>query len=385
VSPEQTDQGSQRRYDHVVALDGLRFIAAAIVLVGHCFNVFAIPAPLERSIRSSPLVIFIYGYGAVHLFFVLSGFCLAGSADRARKLVDLTQFYIRRIMRIHPPYMYALALAWLASFFYETSQGSGALSSYIVKRAEVHLSLRELLPYFLYPSPAQHQLGPAWTLIIEMNFSFLLPLMLWITRRSHWSVLIGLSALALLQRHWPYSHLDYALFFALGIAIFQERERLASWAARLPNLAGYAIVLAGLAVFISPAWFRFMYNPGFEFSRSGWIASAAGGAILICCAIFLPPVNRLLSSRPLAYGGRISYSFYLLHFPIMILCARTLSAPVSWLDGLSYVVAVFILTFVAAAASFRFVERPSIRLGNRLCRALSQRTGSSAQFSRLGG
>jgi peptidoglycan/LPS O-acetylase OafA/YrhL len=157
----QTGQGAQRRYEHVVALDGLRFIAAAIVLLGHCFNVFDIPGPISRSIRSSPLTLFINGYGAVHLFFVLSGFCLAGSADRARSFFDLIQFYIRRIMRIHPPYMYALLLAWLASFFYETSQGAGALSSYIVERAAVHLSLPDLLPYFLYPNPAKHQLGPA--------------------------------------------------------------------------------------------------------------------------------------------------------------------------------------------------------------------------------
>jgi peptidoglycan/LPS O-acetylase OafA/YrhL len=121
----QHGQTGQRRDDHVVALDGLRFLAAAVVLLGHCFNVFQIPDPLSRSIRSSPLVLFINGYGAVHLFFVLSGFCLAGSAHRARELIGLAQFYIRRVMRIHPPYMYALALAWLASFFYDVSQGDG--------------------------------------------------------------------------------------------------------------------------------------------------------------------------------------------------------------------------------------------------------------------
>ena len=379
----QDGQTGQSRDGHVIALDGLRFLAAAVVLVGHCFNVFEVPDSIARSIRSSPLVVFINGYGAVHLFFVLSGFCLAGSARRVRELVGLAQFYIRRVMRIHPPYMYALALAWLASFFYDVSQGEGALSAYIVKRASVHLPLPDLLPYFLYPSPAQHQLGPAWTLLIEMHFSFLLPLMVWIVRRSHWSVLIGLSLLALLQRTWPYTHLDYALFFSLGIVIFEERERLSVWAARLPKIAAPVMVVMGLLIANSPFLFRFVYNPGFQQSRSGWIASAVGGAILLCCAIFLPSVNRFLSSRFLRYGGRISYSFYLLHFPVMILCSRAITAPVNWFDGLVYVVSVFILTFLGAAASFRFVERPSIRLGNALCRALARRTESEAQFSRL--
>lgn len=379
----QTGPAERRRYDHVVALDGLRFVAAAIVLVGHCFNVFDIPAALSQSIRSSPLVLFINGIGAVHLFFVLSGFCLAGSADRARKVFGLTQFYIRRVMRIHPPYMFALALAWIASFFYDTSRGEAALSAYLLKRAAVHLPLPDLLPYFLYPSPAEHQLGPAWTLTVEMNFSFLLPLMVWMARRSHWSLLIGLSLLALVPGDWPVVHLGYALFFSLGIAVFQERERLATWAARLPTIATPAIVSAGLFVFISPWLFHFVFNPGFQESRLGWLASAAGCAVLLCCAIFFRSVNRLLSTRALTYGGRISYSFYLLHYPIMILCSRTITAPADWFDGLVFTLSVFILTFVGAAASFRFIERPSIRLGNAMCQAFARRTSAEAQFSRL--
>jgi peptidoglycan/LPS O-acetylase OafA/YrhL len=279
--------------------------------------------------------------------------------------------------------MCALALAWLASFFYDTSGGEGALSGYILKRAAVHLSLPDLLPYFLYPNPAEHQLGPAWTLTVEMNFSFLLPFMLWISRRSHWSLLIGLSLLALLRPYWPGTYLDYALFFSLGIAIFHERERLSAWAAKVPKIAVPAIVFAGLFIFISPWLFRFVYNPGFVQSRSGWMASAVGCTILLCSAIFFPSVNRFLSSRALAYGGRISYSFYLLHYPIMILCARTITPPANWPDGFAYVASVFMLTFLAAAASFRFVERPSIHLGNALCRALARRTATEAQFSRL--
>jgi peptidoglycan/LPS O-acetylase OafA/YrhL len=252
-----------------------------------------------------------------------------------------------------------------------------------VKRASVHLSLSELLPYFLYPNPAEHQLGPAWTLTVEMNFSFLLPLMVWIARRSHWSVLLSLSTAALTQRDWPYSHLDYAIFFSVGIALYQERERIGRITDRLPSIAMPIALTTGLFVFISPWTFDFVFDPGFRESRAGWIASAAGGAILIYCAIFFPAVSRVLSSPSLTYGGRISYSFYLLHYPIMILCSRTITPPGNAFDGFAFVVSVFILTFLAAAASFRFVERPSIRLGNALCRAFARRTAAPAQVSRL--
>ena len=374
----------QKRLDHFTSLDGLRFLAASVVLIGHCFNVFELPGSLERSIRSSPLALLINGYGAVHLFFVLSGFVLAGSADRLREGFGLLQFYLRRVLRIHPPFVFALATAWLMSFAYDASLGAGVLSHYIQKRAAVHLPVEELLPLFLYPNAAKHQLGPAWTLTIEMNFSFLLPLMLWIGRRSHWSALIALSALAFLQRRWPYLHLDYALFFSCGVAVFLERERLARWAQRVPAAAVPAIVVTGLFVFISPWLFDFVYDPGFEESRLGWAASALGSAILLCCALYFPAVNRFLSLSPLAYGGRISYSFYLLHYPVMILCSRTLRPPANWPDGIAFALSVFILTFLGAALSFRFVERPSIRLGNALCRALARRRAEEAQISRLG-
>jgi peptidoglycan/LPS O-acetylase OafA/YrhL len=349
-----------RRYSHVIALDGLRFIAAAIVLVGHCFNVFEVPQGIGRAVRSGPFGMFFNGYGAVHLFFVLSGFCLAGSADRVAKIIDLSQFYVRRVFRIHPPYMYALLLAWLASFFYDVSGGGEAMSNYIIKRANVHLKAVDLLPYFLYPSPAEQQLGPAWTLTIEMNFSFLLPVMLWIARRSHWSVLLVASCLALAERQWLWGFLD-----------------------RLPTVAWFIVLALGLFVWVSPWTFGFVFERGFSYSPAGLAASGCGSAILLCAAVFFPKVSRPLASRPATYGGRISYSFYLLHYPVMILCTRAIRPPVTWMEGVIFVVVVFFLTFVAAAISFRLIERPSIRLGNAICRFIARRRSVEPQFSRL--
>lgn len=372
-----------RRYSHVIALDGLRFAAAAIVLVGHCFNVFEVPQEIARTVRSGPFGMFFNGYGAVHLFFVLSGFCLAGSADRVAKIIDLSQFYVRRVFRIHPPYMYALLLAWLASFFYDVSGGGEALSSYVIERANVHLEVVDLLPYFLYPSPAEYQLGPAWTLAIEMNFSFLLPVMLWITRRSHWTVLLVASCLALAERQWLWGFLDYGFFFVLGIAVFLERDRLGRWAERLPAIARFIVLALGLFVWVSPWTFDFVFEPGFIYSPVGLAASGCGSAILLCAAIFFPRVSRALASRPATYGGRISYSFYLLHYPVMILCTRAIRPPVTWMEGVIFVVVVFFLTFAAAAISFRVIERPSIRLGNAICRFIAQRRSAEPQFSRL--
>ena len=369
---------------HVVALDGLRFLAAAVVLVGHCFNVIAIPESVQKLVRETPLVVFINGYGAVHLFFVLSGFVLAGSADRVRERIDLVQFYVRRVLRIHPPYVYALVVAWLASFVYDVSQSAGAVTPYLMKRASVHLTPEELVSFFLYPSDAKLQLGPAWTLAIEMHFSFLLPLMLWVTRRSHWSVLIVLSLFALFDGHRLWEPIDYAIFFSLGVAIFQERDRLQRLADALSSAVRFVAVGASLLVFAAPWLLDIVYEAGFAYSPWGTAVSAVGAGLLLWNSLCFDGVSRLLAHPSLAYGGRISYSFYLLHYPVMILCSQTLRAPLTAFDTVAYLASVFLLTFGAAALSFYVIERPSIRAGNALCRAISRRTSATPQFSRLG-
>ena len=100
-------------------------------------------------------------------------------------------------------------------------------------------------------------------------------------------------------------------------------------------------------------------------------------------AVWFPHASRPLASKPIAYGGRISYSFYLLHFPVMILCTRAIRPPVTLTEGLLFGIVVFALTFIAAAISFRVVERPSIRLGNAICRSIARRFSADPQFSRL--
>jgi peptidoglycan/LPS O-acetylase OafA/YrhL len=370
-----------RPLEHIDALDGLRFLAAATVLIGHSWNCLVKPHEFDFAFRHSPLTLLINGYGAVHLFFILSGFCLSGSADRVRGLLDLAQFYIRRIFRIHPPYMYALLAAWIMSFFYDVSRAAGGVGKDAFEAAGVHLSPRELLPYFLYPSYAANQLNPAWTLTIEMNFSFLLPLMLWVTRTTHWTMLIVASLYAIFRPSPVASYFTFALYFSIGIAIYQEQARLGSLAARLPNWAQHLFVFAGLLVFASPWMLNVVFRPDWTYRPLGLLLSAAGGTLLLCAALFLPAPRRLLSSRWLVYGGKRSYSFYLFHFPVMLLCARLIRGPASWIEGLLFISLVFALTSIAAVFSFAAIERPSIRAGNHLCNVLGRR--GKVQVSRL--
>jgi peptidoglycan/LPS O-acetylase OafA/YrhL len=366
-----------RPFGHIDSLDGLRGLAAAIVLIGHTNVVLTKSLDTLNIIRHSPLAILINGFGAVHLFFILSGFCLASSAARCGSPSDLSQFYVRRVFRIHPPYMFALLATWFASFAYDGTQANGGLTRWMLDFTEVHLSVPDLLLFLCYPSPAGNQLPVAWSMTVEMIFSFLLPLMVWVVRRTHWAVLLAVSTYPMIVTSFKPGILRYGVYFAIGIALFEERERLSRWLAQLSATKTLLFVVAGLAFFASTTMFGLFYK------TSGPILSAIGGTLLVSGAVFLPRMRGLLSSPVLVHFGRISYSFYLFHFTVLILCSRMITGPASLLDALALLALSFVITTACAELAYRAAERPSILLGNAICRMAAAWTGQSAQLSGL--
>ena len=362
---------------HIDSLDGLRSLGASIVLIGHTFIALSKPQALTQVVVYSPLLLLINGYGAVHMFFVLSGFVLAASADRCRDGVALGQFYVRRVFRIHPPYLIALLFAWLMSFGYESSRAAGGLTPWMLALADVHLSPGELWPYLLFPSEASDQLSAAWSMKVEMIFSLAMPLMMWIARRSHWSVLLAITAIPHVDPSLKPGFLKYAICFATGIAIAAERQRITAWVGSLSAAGRGLFVLVTLVAFCGSS-LALAHAP-----RLALPISALGGALLVVMALCVPSANRFLSRPALVYHGNTTYSFYLLHLPILTLGTRFISGPASWGEAALLVGVAYVLTASLGVASYQFVERPSIRAGNRVVRWISARTGRAAHVSHL--
>ena len=216
----------------MVALEGLRGVAAVTVVLRHTFNAVAMPLSVREAAFQSPLALLLNGQGAVQLFFVLSGYVLAGSVARGSGPVGLSQFLIKRVFRIYPPYVIALLLTWAVSFLYVVVPASVPVTRWYLTYAQVHLPVDQLLPSLLFPGPSYLQLPVGWTLRVEMIFSLLLPALYLLGRRVHWIVLLGLSAWLLVIDAGPV--LRYSLDFCLGIAAYLERERLAAWIGRVP-------------------------------------------------------------------------------------------------------------------------------------------------------
>ncbi|MCP5043925.1 MAG: acyltransferase, partial [bacterium] len=224
--------------ERVSAVDGLRGIAASMVVVAHAVSALAKPLAAVIALHQSPVAIISNGGGGVHLFFVLSGYCLARPALRAFDLLGLLQFYIRRVLRIHPPYVVGLLVSWLLSgWVYDRSAPIEALSQTMIDLRNVHISPAALQHALLFPGRAYVQLPVGWTLQVEALFSILLPILMLVATRLHWLLLVAMSVpVLMIQEETTFDFLRFFLDFSFGLAIYCERQGLARLFARMPRL-----------------------------------------------------------------------------------------------------------------------------------------------------
>lgn len=369
---------------HVAALDGLRGVAALTVVVRHCLGALDVsPATLER-ILSSPLVVFMNATGAVQLFFVLSGFVLAASLARQRDVRELPQYFVRRVFRIHPPYVCAVLAAWTASFLYTHADRLTGVSLWIEQLSRVHLDSWQLAESLLFPGNAHLQLSVGWSLEVEMVFSLVLPLLLLTATRTHWAFLLALCLLPLSFGDSGHPVLKFATDFGLGIALFLERERLERWLGGLGPGSGGAVLSASLLLFVAPHLLGWQPSPTGD--PASILLMGAGAAGLTASAAFLPLAKRPLSSRPCRFLGRVSYSLYLLHYPLILLLAPALvERPLGVEDYTLLLAAVLALGLPLSELSYRCVELPAIRAGNAFGARLAGWMRVRFLASRLGG
>jgi peptidoglycan/LPS O-acetylase OafA/YrhL len=368
------DKGSAP--DHIAALDGLRGFASVVVVARHAFNAIDFPLSDRQFLDRTPLAVLLNAQGAVQLFFVLSGYVLAASLQRNRRAADVLQFYVRRIFRIQPPYVLAVVFAWCVSLLYALP--SGGASDWLRLYASVRVDPAVLPATFVIPGIAHGLLPVAWTLTIEMLFSLLLPLMLLIAR-VHCALLLAVSAslLALGGGRWQ---AWYAIDFALGIAAYLERDALGRAIARIPGAAGAAAVAVALALFAAPqilGWTSVFMGVLVPAARpSSIVLMGLGSVLLILAAVHLPWASRLLSSAPAVFLGKISFSLYLLHIPVLIVTFRLLEPSARAIDYALLFACVMVVAGALSVGFYTWVERPSIRFGNLLCSRLAARTAT---------
>ncbi|MEZ5714978.1 MAG: acyltransferase family protein [Paracoccaceae bacterium] len=332
-------------------IDGLRMIAVLAVVLYH-FGLPGLPG----------------GFSGVDVFFVISGFLIGGILWRnldETGTISLARFYTRRVKRLAPAY-FAMALgsalaAWFVllpfefrEFGKEIIAATTYLSNILFWRGEGYFDIGAENKVLLH----------TWSLAVEEQFYIVLPFLFLALRRRPRALiaLLGLLFLSSLAANIALTPARQTTTFYLVpfrawellagvlLAIAGQRRALAfAWHAGL-SWAGLALVLAGIAL-ISPQGF-----PGWQA-----LLPVAGTLLLIANGRHQNLVNKTLSMGFPVFVGRISYSLYLWHWPVLVLSRYGR-------DGYSgpFEAALWLALAVALATlSWALVETPFRRLHPR--------------------
>ena len=325
-------------------IDGLRAIAVTAVVVYHLFHV--VPAR---------------GFLGVDIFFVISGYLITGiiSRDIAGKRFSITAFYQRRIRRLMPALLVMLVITSpvvAATLLPADLEGYGkSLIASLFFVANIYF-WRDT-GYFSAAAD-QKPLLNLWSLGVEEQFYIVFPvLLLLLTRRPRflipviWILTIGSLALniSLVKAGGavPAFYLLPARAWELGVGALVALHGCAAPGDRFGHIARGAaalLILGGL-----------FYGGGWPSWLPGAMPVVAGTALLIRAgAPDHSLTGRLFGLAPVNFVGRISYSLYLWHWPLIVIAKyyliRDLSAAEASMVGL--------LSVLAAALSWKFVEKP---------------------------
>lgn len=355
----------------LACVDGLRGLAVLLVILFHLKAGMATLSGPGNAVRAalSPLR---FGFTGVHLFLVLSGYCLTYSllsrAD-AGGPVGQKSYFLARFRRIAPPY-YAAMIVYLLVAAAIAGQPERVARLFGARQILSHaLFLHGLWPDTIYAINTAF-----WTLSLEAQFYAALPILMALSsRRGAATTIAVVAASSLAFRLWLWSsrpdlvHLEGGLFlgrwteFALGmwVAVWYRRSDRASWRVGLVASLGATAGL-GLGAGLFAHEYRVPIAPDF--------CLGLGYAALLAAALASSERGGRLG-RSLAAGGwvamgTVSYSLYLTHSLVIgrgiQLYQRLVPAPTVATDA---AMVAFVLPCVAALGLgfYRLIESRFVR------------------------
>jgi peptidoglycan/LPS O-acetylase OafA/YrhL len=352
-------------------IDGLRMIAVLAVVLYH-FGVPGLPG----------------GFSGVDVFFVISGFLIGGIlwrdyAENGR--LHLARFYIRRVKRLAPAYFVmaavSAAVAWVVLLPFEFREFGKSLIAATVYLSNVLFWRGE--GYFDIGAENKVLLH-TWSLSVEEQFYVALPLLIVLLRFSRGALLAALwlgFAASLLACLWITPRDGTSAFYLfpfrawelLAGVLLAVMGHLRGWQWRVHGAlswAGLALVLGGIGL-ISAEGF-----PGWQA-----LLPVAGTVLLLANGRHANPVNRVLAAPVPVFFGRISYSLYLWHWPVLVLSKYWREGHSGWFETAGWLG----LALALAVLSWRFVETPVRRIeGMRGRTVLAALTLPSAMMLAIG-
>jgi peptidoglycan/LPS O-acetylase OafA/YrhL len=354
------------------SLDGLRGIAAVVVLIHHALLTvpdFAAPYYTTDGISEvsgaawvmtyTPLHLLWAGSEAVYLFFILSGIVLTLPVLR-REHFDWKAYYPSRLIRLYGPVIVAV-LVGLALISLVPRREDVDLGEWMVARPDAYPPLAVLKDMLLLTGVSD-VISPLWSLRWEVLFSLLLPLYILFGTRAKGLVAAKVAVIAVLIALASILRVDsvlYLLIFAVGVLGAVHWSALSQLARPLDasRWAWPVLVTIG-ALLTCSSWLA--KGIGMDVSAGPsvqWLA-VPGVALIVFAGAFWSPIRRALERRPSQWLGSISFSLYLVHEPIIIASRLLLPIDQPWIA----VTLAGGASFLLASVFTRVVEKPTHRL-----------------------
>ncbi|WP_239550000.1 acyltransferase family protein [Mycolicibacterium mucogenicum] len=319
------------------------------------------------------------GFVTLDVFFVISGFLITGNLLRMAEVngtVPFRKFYWNRVRRIVPAATVVLILIYVAATlmfkpFRAHEVGVDAVFAFIFM-ANWRFAM-EGTDYFnadTSVSPLQHY----WSLSVEEQFYFV------------WPALIFVISLLVLRRSWSHHRrmqiagTVMGLVIALSLtwamyesAVWPARAYFSTFSrvwelgvgallatsvgllARIPTPVKPVLSWAGLAIIV--ASIALITDPSMGFPAPWAVLPVTGSALVIAAGVGGEPAYQPFLRNPIStYLGDISYSLYLVHWPVIILLADLMDTTVT------YYATATALTLGLAIASYHFIENPLRRI-----------------------
>tara|TARA_R110000850_G_scaffold218852_2_gene344396 strand:- start:15984 stop:17138 length:1155 start_codon:yes stop_codon:yes gene_type:complete len=349
-------------------LDCLRGIAALYVVINHSRgNLFMGGSELAEIIPISEWSIWTklhyallqftsLGTEFVVFFFVLSGFSIAFSLSRKQKI---PLFYLKRLIRLYPPYILALCWAAFAFYIFSIYQPEFNLNDY-----SVFATLKSTLLNLIYVYNGAY-IPQFWSLIHEVIFYILAPIL--IVRRRYYYIISILFYLYGWFYNWNSLTggsiltkflFDYNIYFTIGIWLFFNYDLVKKYVT-VNKLKTYIIFIGLVSIMVFVKFMTSDYN-----KITPLLAS-----ILSIFLIINFQKNKIYS-RILLFLGATSYTLYISHYATlklyhMLLVKLSLvdegikiTNPIYWMIGVVICVLVsYVFYLLAERPSKIFIEK----------------------------
>jgi len=341
-------------HGYVPALDGIRAVAAVIVVAFHA------------------RIGFVNGDLGVDVFFVLSGFLITGILLRSGSNghMNYAAFYRRRALRLLPAYFAVLVVSVVSDRIWDAGGTlKGAFFSFFyvsnwAAAAGIGMGL----------------MAHTWSLAIEEQFYLLWPLTLMATLR--WArgrrgattgavaaLLVGANISVLVC--WL---AGASVSFTWNSTLSRSTELLAGgllalivsywWQPGGSRTSARAIGAGGIGALVALCVVGNIdvVNPWVEILLQWPLVTVLTVTLIVACiSSATNPAQRLLATRPLVSTGKVSYGLYLWHFPVFVLLDSIVGLEYWWPRLLGLVI-----TAVLTTASYRYIEQPFLRMKQRV-------------------